>query len=129
MENKITQRLSYIDQLKGVAMFLVVVGHITLFSFHLDEKPSFLFHFCCSIEMPLFTFLSGLMCKNIMDWEGIKSKFIKQCRRLLFPFFVFGFLYAYMSGCGGGKISHYKFQNWILVFAFSATMLFFNLFI
>lgn len=99
-------------------MFLVVVGHITLFSFHLDEKPSFLFHFCCSIEMPLFTFLSGLMCKNIMDWEGIKSKFIKQCRRLLFPFFVFGFLYAYMSGCGGAKFltTNSKIGYWYLPF-------------
>lgn len=50
-------RLQYIDRLKGLAIILVVMGHIFGFSQPEDGINTFIYTF----HMPLFMFLSGLV--------------------------------------------------------------------
>lgn len=52
-------RIDYIDRMKGLAIFLVVLGHVYMFSFNKSESvlPSII----GSFHMPLFMFLSGLV--------------------------------------------------------------------
>jgi fucose 4-O-acetylase-like acetyltransferase len=50
-------RLQYIDRLKGLAIILVVMGHIIGFSQPEDGINTFIYTF----HMPLFMFLSGLV--------------------------------------------------------------------
>lgn len=108
------QRLTYIDQLKGFAMFLVVMGHISLFNLRLGDE-SVLFRFCYSIELPLFSFLSGLMFKMVEERGMVWHKFGRQCKRLLVPFLVLGLPYAFAVGTGGGKILSPQLEGRILV--------------
>lgn len=111
------QRLTYIDQLKGFAMFLVVMGHISLFNLRLGDE-SVLFRFCYSIELPLFSFLSGLMFKMVEERGMVWHKFGRQCKRLLVPFLVLGLPYAFAVGTGGVKffLLNSKGGYWYLYF-------------
>lgn len=61
-------RISYIDQLKGIAILLVVLGHVIGYN---NCENSFLWRFIYSFHMPLFMFISGYVCSpnNISDRE------------------------------------------------------------
>lgn len=50
-------RVQYIDRLKGLAIILVVMGHIFGFNQPEDGINTFIYTF----HMPLFMFLSGLV--------------------------------------------------------------------
>lgn len=52
-------RINYIDRMKGMAILVVVLAHVFLFS--LDMGDSMVFKFCASFEMPLFMFVSGFV--------------------------------------------------------------------
>ena len=54
-----TQRINYIDRMKGFAILMVVLAHVILFSF--DMSDSLIFKFCASFEMPLCMFVSGFV--------------------------------------------------------------------
>lgn len=54
-----TKRINYIDRMKGMAILVVVLAHVFLFS--LDMENSLVFRFCASFEMPLFMFVSGFV--------------------------------------------------------------------
>lgn len=56
----------YVDNLKGLLIILVVVGHFT--DIALDESKALesLFLIIYSFHMPLFIFLNGLMCRRIV---------------------------------------------------------------
>ena len=54
-----TKRINYIDRMKGMAILVVVLAHVFLFS--LDMGNSLVFRFCASFEMPLFMFVSGFV--------------------------------------------------------------------
>lgn len=53
-----SSQLTYFDVLKGIAIFLVVMGHVIVFCVRgIDATPHF--KFIGSIHMPLFFFISG----------------------------------------------------------------------
>lgn len=68
-------RINYLDNIKGLLIFLVVLGHF-LYDFSIHNticsnlaKTIYLFH------MPVFVFCSGFLCKDEVNYERIK-KFI-----------------------------------------------------
>lgn len=88
-------RIGYIDNLKALAILLVVMGHVTEYWFMTVDS---LFNaFYSSFHMPLFMFLSGCFAlKNIQRWDCaeslyfLKSKFL----RVMLPFFIVGGCYS-----------------------------------
>lgn len=70
------KRMPYIDALRGLAMFSVVVGHVWL---HIGSSYNPLFQiFNVALQLPLFFFISGFLyhrdkCVGWFSW--IKSKF------------------------------------------------------
>lgn len=52
-------RIYYLDQLKGLAIILVVVGHVMQFVFGFNQ--SLLVDFLAIFHMPLFFFISGYL--------------------------------------------------------------------
>ena len=73
------ERREVIDCAKGVAILLVVLGHIN------SPFGAFIFSF----HMPLFFFLSGLFINERSEAKAfVKKNFI----RLIIPFFIFGIL-------------------------------------
>ena len=94
------QRLMDIDVAKGLAIFLVVVGHIAIpgiepllvgndFYFIL-RKAIYSFH------MPFFMFLSGMIFyytyKPVNNFTDYLSYLLKKAKRILLPFIIFGTL-------------------------------------
>lgn len=89
-------RIKYIDQLKGFAIILVVMGHIIFFIF-MNSRSNLIFQIIYSFHMSLFMFLAGFVAykknqnfdfKSIFDY--IKYKFIN----LIIPFITIGLLFV-----------------------------------
>lgn len=113
-----TQRLEYIDQLKGIAMLMVVIGHIIVFC-GLGYENTFVRHITM-MNMPLFYFLNGLVLK---DAYGIKNEtkfLLYKSQQLLLPFFVWGGLMVlYRNATYLDFIQNYwKFGYWYLIVLF-----------
>lgn len=83
---------SQIDSLKGIAIFLVVLGHsIILYpiDLHQNNVCDFVFRWLSSVHMPLFFVISGFC----FSYHGTYRQFIwKKVKRLLVPYFVFNIL-------------------------------------
>ena len=107
------QRIQYIDQIKGFAIFLVVFAHaigwnlsnwqqvlLIDYSRPCFWEKSLLWSIIYSFHMPLFFFISGLftppICKSTM-----KDYILKKTRRLLLPYIVTGFLMILARGYYG----------------------------
>lgn len=88
-------RIDYIDALKGLAIILVVWGHIAEKSMGIENMP---FNWMYgSFHMPLFIFLSGLFAYKRMDrssWKYIWHFLQKKAVRILLPFIVVGGFYS-----------------------------------
>lgn len=80
------ERILWIDELKGVTIFLVIIGHILISRF----LPQFqLFHTVIySFHMPLFMFLSGIFSYKALEAvdNQCKKKYLgKKILQLLVP--------------------------------------------
>ena len=80
-------RISYIDQLKGIAILLVVLGHVIGYN---NCEDSFLWRFIYSFHMPLFMFISGYVAQMTFrierfGWNETISFLIKKLRTC-YPF-------------------------------------------
>lgn len=80
-------RLAYIDQLKGFAMLLVVMGHVIGFCAH--SHDDILTLIITTIQMPLFFMLNGLVISSIINGGGY---LLKKFRQVMVPFFLWGIL-------------------------------------
>lgn len=60
------QRIIYIDNLKALAFFTVVIGHVFYFTWN-QYCNSIWNHLIVAYNMPLFFFLSGMFAKEGMS--------------------------------------------------------------
>lgn len=76
------QRLYYIDNLKGILILLVILGHCIQFTTaDFDHHP--IFRFIYSFHMPLFMTVSGYVSyKAELKWESLSRRFMQ----LVVPF-------------------------------------------
>ena len=97
MENKI--RILWIDQLRGIAIFLVVLGHVAI--------PARIKSVIYSFHMPLFFIISGLTLNHLKIQKLSMMEYIKdKIKKLLIPYVWMSFLVFplwYITFC---KISH-----------------------
>lgn len=116
-------RLSYIDQLKGFAILMVVMGHFVQYCL-CENETSWLYKIIYSFHMPLFAFLSGLMFRALFNFKDIRMKFIKQSCKLLLPFISFGVIYMYTIRCGENLLTNqFKLGLWYLLFLWQCYLL------
>lgn len=88
-------RIKYIDKLKCLAIFFVVMGHIAELSMNITTTP--FNYFKGTFHMPLFMFLSGVFAfKSFQKWDIAESLsfVIKKALRILVPFVVIGGVYS-----------------------------------
>ena len=81
-----------IDALKGIAIFLVVLGHSIVFypiNMHDNAACDFLFRWLSSVHMPLFFVVSGFCFSYKTSYRDYIYKKIK---RILVPYIVFNLL-------------------------------------
>ncbi len=88
------QYQQHLDVLKGVVIFLVVVGHAFHFGFAYYRSPVLMA--LRSIDMPIFLFLSGLLAASPITFsrEGVRGYWLKKSRQLLLPLLSLPTLYA-----------------------------------
>ena len=75
-----TKRIEYIDMMKGFAMTLVILGHISYTPYSL-KILIYIFH------IPLFFFLSGFTL-NVKKYNNFISFFIKKFKNIMIPYFL-----------------------------------------
>ena len=105
-------REHYIDVAKGVAMLLVIIGHITII-------PSWLYAWINSFHMPLFFFLSG-MVYNPYKYDKFKDFFKAKFKGLIIPYFFLCLIIIFWARIMCNPDGFYKLQTleqfiWIFV--------------
>ena len=88
MDNKLVERVDWIDITKGIAIFLMVCGHTGI--------PQSLSNWIWSFHMPLFFFISGLLY-NPDKYCCLCSLLKKRTRTLLIPFMFFSVIALFMT--------------------------------
>ena len=103
-------RIQYIDRLKGLAIILVVIGH--LIAFTTDNRPNPVNQLIVSFHMPLFMFLSGFVISPPKDIQTLFKKAI----RFILPMIWVGLLFTYIVGKNFQSFltDHYKNGYWYL---------------
>ena len=109
------ERVQYIDSLKGIAILLMVMGHVIAWQFTdwqvtLNEGPRntmLVWRLIYSFHMPLLMFCSGLVALRIKEytWNVIGQTLWKRICTLLLPFFFF-FLIRYLA-IGGSFLDYW----------------------
>ena len=68
------QRLQHFDVIKGIAILLVVMGHVLIMGIHGLDK-AFIFKFIEKLHMPLFFFISGYFTFKMTDNKVVLPNF------------------------------------------------------
>lgn len=92
-----TNRLEHFDLLRGVAILLVVMGHIIYFSI---EQPSILpYKVIEDLHMPLFVFCSGYFATHPIktSLESVRRYWQSKVIRLLLPLLIFPALLGWIK--------------------------------
>lgn len=88
-------RLQYFDLLKGIAIFLVVMGHVITMCIR-DIDSAFIFKIVSEVHMPLFFFISGyLSYKAIGNKNFVQPNLWKRFKQLIIPFVVVSSLWIW----------------------------------
>lgn len=118
------ERLYYIDWLKGLAMIMVVMGHIIIFCGQLED--SICMKNIVMINMPLFFCLNGLVVKSFPIDNG-NIYLLKKIRQIFIPFIAWGCLitlYRHESFLNFWY-SFWKFGYWYLLVLFELYILYY----
>ena len=90
MENSSSHRIAHFDLLKGIAIFLVVMGHVLTMCVR-DIDAAFLFKLIGQVHMPVFFFISGYFTyKAVYASPDLKKRFLQ----LIVPFFTVSALWV-----------------------------------
>ena len=116
--NENRKRIEELDYVKGLAIFLVIMGHAT------DNLATPLWRLVIySFHMPLFFMVSGMVTKpaEVKERGTIGSFLIKNFKALLVPYIIFAAIYSCFSYQNFGIMLYGTFEN--LVSAHSLTSL------
>ena len=81
------QRNSSIDAVKGIAIVLVMLGHVFV---HNNMEDPYVYDFIKAVQMPLFIIISGYLCgqgRKITDLKTYGKVLCKRAISYLVPFF------------------------------------------
>lgn len=99
------QRYTYVDIMKGIAILIVVLGHI-LGAFYTNRNLvlpldyRLLYITIYSFHMPVFFVISGFFADKWVE-RNFKTALAEKIKRLAVPYFFFGFLLAIVKEYGG----------------------------
>lgn len=103
MQVKATNRFPYIDALRGLAIIIVVFGHVEYFGFFNFEGFSIIGNFFQAIQMPLFFFISGFVVYKSLPVTTINklgTLLWRKTLQLILPAMLVGLIYTYAKSGG-----------------------------
>lgn len=91
-------RIGYIDSLKGVAIILVILGHLIQYAYYPDNfDDNLLFRYIYSFHMPFFMILSGFTVKtNQQKSNDLYIKILSRFINLIIPFVMWAIIKYYL---------------------------------
>lgn len=115
-------RLVYVDALKGIAIFMVVMSHIYNFVF---SYTGIIYNFITIIDLPLFFFISGFLLKENSTRGGVNI--LRKVRTLLVPFIAANLLLLYIRGVHTqiNSFDNAYYGTWFLLVLFECFFIFF----
>lgn len=120
------QRLLSLDALKGVAILMVLLGHIGTFSDPDTASPQTLLHtFIYVVHMPLFIMVAGYFAQRKVDsWSSLKTFFSDKVIRLIFPAVLWYTLYSLWTKGGVNYAGLLGNHYWFTFTLFNLLVLF-----
>lgn len=94
-----TQRIQYIDALRGATMILVVFYHVSQFCWHVCGKGISIQDYLVQVRMPMFFFISGFVLykhSEVWDRQHITKFFGKKIPVQLISPFIFFVAYIFV---------------------------------
>ena len=82
------ERVRWIDWAKTIGMFLVILGHC-----HLNKSAQPITTIIYAFHMPLFFYISGILCKSVIDSKTIKKDF----KSILIPYLAFSVISIWLN--------------------------------
>ena len=105
------KRLVYLDEVKGLAILLVVMGHVlawngmgTSADSSYNEYGDLIFQFIYGFHMPLFFCVSGFLFKSSGTFSDMVKLLYGKAKRLLIPYLATGTLVFWVRGGKFGGI-------------------------
>ena len=94
-------RLHYFDMLKGIAIFMVVMGHVLTMCVREIDRAA-IFKFIGEVHMPLFFFISGWMAMRLGEGGNVATpSLLPRAKRLLLPMLGASTLWLYYFPLSG----------------------------
>lgn len=121
------QRLLALDAIKGLAIMMVVMGHIYTFADNDSfAAPSYVENFIGGLQIPLFILVAGIFSqKKMTQWDEYKGYFKDKIIRLLIPVFLIFPLFTLWHDGRVHLSGIYTYQYWFTINLF----LYFTIFI
>lgn len=104
-----SKRIEYVDIAKGIAIMLVVMGHVLQFDMA-GANRNVVFSFIYSFHMPLFMSLSGYVVGigYPQKKRGYRETLIRRFNQLAVPYFVWGLIIMPIFG------AYHTWEQWSL---------------
>ncbi|VDG17583.1 hypothetical protein [Lactobacillus murinus] [Lactiplantibacillus mudanjiangensis] len=102
------KRIQWIDFCRSLAIFAVVVGHITMglrnsSTIHTGYGLDLIQAYVYSFHIPLFFFISGFLYKKILTWTLFRKNIVKKLFSLGIPYIVFSLVMFTLTSLSGGQ--------------------------
>ena len=130
-QNK-SQRIEYIDALRGFAMLLVVFCHINYFTFGVNGSSSLMVTTFSSFMLPLFFILSGFLAYKsellLCNGKTLLVNVFKKFTVLVIPALVIGLIYTYFHSSRGADVfinNEMKMGYWFTFSLFQMFLIFY----
>lgn len=123
-----TQRIQYFDQMKGIAILLVVIGHVVQFCF--GYNPSDVVNMLGIFHMPVFFYISSYLAYKgaEMDLKEVCERLLQKTESLIIPLIVVGGTYCVFKGNDIAQWAMSGFGGYWFLYSLAILTIFFLLF-
>lgn len=117
MERFEKSRIEYIDSMRGVAMLMVIIYHVSFGCFHSDNIITKVIN--VQLELPLFFFISGFFAEH-MSAKGFRKAIIDKLTHLVIPALLVMLLFCWVMDIDfiGGLQKRLKEGYWFTLVLF-----------